>query len=151
MYIRTYLVGGRGGHGSAYGRHGRGHEHGRGDLVREPLGGERDAAAPVAVPHEHGVLARRQHRHRVGQRVRVLFEGMHLVHVRRVRAAASHVWRRHAVARAAQPCGSLVPAPRTVAQPVHQHEAVLRMGLLVATPLVSMAFDPVVWVALLAQ
>uniref|UniRef100_A0A0E0JTD6 Uncharacterized protein n=2 Tax=Oryza punctata TaxID=4537 RepID=A0A0E0JTD6_ORYPU len=106
-------------------RHRGSDEHGGGDLVREPLHGEREAEAAVAVPDEDQPLAGRSRGDGVEQRARVLLEGAHLVDARRVRARRGHVERRRAVPRGAQRGDHPVPAPRTVAEAVDQDEMLL--------------------------
>ncbi len=122
MSVYFYLLG-RDAHVLADARHRGGDEHGGGDLVREPLHGERDAEAAVAVPDEDQPLAGRRRRgHGVEQRPRVLLEGAHLVDARRVRARRGHVERRRAVPRGAQRGDHPVPAPRAVAEAMDEHE-----------------------------
>ena len=113
-------------HGLAGGGHGGGDEHGDGDSVMVPLHGQREALAAEAVSDEDRLLPRRQRGHRVQERPAVVLEGRHVIAAHGDGAAPRHVQRRDAVARGGEEGGHPVPAPRAVADAVHQHEVVLR-------------------------
>ena len=111
-------------HGLAGGGHGGGDEHGDGDLLRVPLHGQREALPAEAVRDDDRLLLTVLIGYRVEQRRGVPLEGRHLVGAARARAAGGHVERGDAVAGGGERGGHPVPAPRAVADAVHQDEVV---------------------------
>jgi len=105
-----------------------GDEHGGGDLLREGLGGERDAHAAEAVADQDGALAAGEPAERVQQRARVVLEGGRVAEAARVGARGREVRRVHAVARRAENRGHAVPAPADVPRAVHQDDARRALG-----------------------
>jgi hypothetical protein len=110
-------------------RHGRGQEHGGGDLAWEPRHGEGDVEPAEAVANEDQPLAVGRRGHRVQQRARVLLKRGHLVEARGVHPGRGHVERGRPVPRGAQPRHHLVPAPRAVRQAVHDDEVLVAAAL----------------------
>lgn len=76
-------------------RHHGGHEHGRGDLVREPLHGEHDGETAIAVADQDKPLAGRSCNHGVEQCLRLVLKGVHLLDARQVDAGRGDVDRGH--------------------------------------------------------